>query len=974
MAVNNTRLRRSRLSAAMFTALLVPATGVAFAQDAATTPAPADQERATNLDAVTVVGSRIKRTEIEGPAPVVVITRDDIDRQGFQTVGDMLQSITQNTTSSFTGDLAVAGFTPNAQVVNLRNLGPGYTLTLINGRRPAQYPQPYNRDNNVVNIKAIPSSIIERVEILTGGASAIYGSDAVAGVVNIVLRKNFEGNEVRGTVGTTTNGGGDSVNLEYTGGRTGDRWTATYAFQYGANEPVFANQRDFLSDSRNGPNGAGFSNPALSLIAIRQSNPKPGSPNGHNLFYPGQDVCDQFDYTTVTTGPRGTYCGSFNQAASRSISNKGQFYSAYGYSTFDINDNLQLFGSATYYASEGKASSGTEFWGTSGDRFNQTSSGATTTVYYDPQFGALTQLQRVFNPFELGGNEAASTYYDESTYDVTGGLMGTIADRFDWEASFVHSEYTYTADRPRLLAQPVHDYFLGPRLGFSNAAGTGAGIYPIHRLNLARWSTPFTPDQYAAVATRVINRGETASSTFNANISGDLFELPAGQVGFAAVLEAGRQTTDLLSDPRTNQLRPIDGQTIYNLTSSGETHGKRDRYAAGVEFRVPILDSLSAQIAGRYDKYDDITAVDDAITYNFGLEWRPFDSLLLRGSYATSFRAPDMQLVFAEGAASFSTVLDEYSCRSGTGLGQAPGSPSRTRAQCNVSGDRTIYTTQTTIAGNPLLEEEKGTSWGGGLVWDIMDGMSMSVDYYRIELKDRATQLSSSFLLQNEANCRLGTLPNGSPSPNAPGSAFCQNINSLITRQSAPGTALDGRIDRINSAYINAAVTDTSGIDATYRYRWDTDRMGAFAIDLGYSVVLTDKSKQFETDDLIDYRDDLGNQNQRSRARGTVTWRKGDWTSTVFGTRYGSNGNWVEAAGTNLAGTSYGDRLGPYMLYNLQVGKKFGDNVEATATIVNVLDNQYRYDASQTGYPFFNPYIGADPLGRRVFVSVAYKF
>jgi len=964
--------RRSRLSAALLTAILLPATGLALAQDAGDTDSaqPASTGEATNLDQVTVVGSRIKRTEIEGAAPVTVITRADIDRQGFQTVGDMLQTLTQNTTSSFTGDLAVTGFTPNAQVVNLRNLGPGYTLTLINGRRPAQYPQPYNRDNNVVNIRAIPSSVIERVEVLTGGASAIYGSDAIAGVVNIVLRQNFEGNQLRGTVGTTAEGGGDSVNLEYTGGRTGDRWSAVYAFQYGANEPVFASQREFLADSRNGPNGPSFSNPSLSLIAIRQS----GSPAGRNLFYPGQEVCDRFGYTTVTTAARGQYCGSFDQAASRSISNKGAFYSAYGYGTFDITDNVQMFGSATYYASESKASGGTEFWGTAGDRFNQTSSGASTSVYYDPQFRALAQLQRVFNPFELGGNEAASTFYDEDTFDVSAGLTGTLAERFDWEASFLHSEYEATADRPRLLAQPIHDYFLGPRLGFSNAAGTGPGSFPIHNLNLARWTTPFTPEQYAAVATRVINRGESSSSTFNANVSGDLFELPAGQVGFAGVLEAGRQTTDLLSDPRTNQLRPLDNQTIYNLTSSGETHGERDRYAAGVEFRVPILDSLTAQLAGRYDKYDDITAVDDAVTYNLGLEWRPFESLLLRGSYATSFRAPDMQLVFAEGAASFSTVLDEFSCRSATGLGQPAGAPRRTRVQCNVSGDPTIYQAQTAIAGNPLLEEEKGTSWGAGLVWDITEGMSLSVDYYRIELKDQATQLTSTFLLQNEANCRLGTLPDGSPSPNAIDSAFCQNIISLITRQSAPGTALDGRIDRINSAYINAALTDTSGIDATYRYRFDTDRWGEFGVDLNYSLVLTDKSRQFDTDELIDDRDDLGNQNQRSRVRGTVSWRKDDWTTTVFGTRYGSNGNWVEAEGTNLAGTPYGDRLAPYMLYNLQLAKRFGPNLEVTGTIVNVLDNQYRHDASQTGYPFFNSFIGADPLGRRFFVSVAYKF
>ena len=176
---------RHRLSAALLTALIVPFAGQALAQDAATT---AEKKEGTQtLDKVQVVGSRIKRAEIEGPTAVTVITREDIDREGFQSVADMLQTLSQNATTSYTGDLGVTGFSPNAQVVNLRNLGPGYTLVLINGRRPAQYPQPYNRDNNVVNVRAIPSSVIERVEVLSGGASAIYGSDAVAGVVNIVL-------------------------------------------------------------------------------------------------------------------------------------------------------------------------------------------------------------------------------------------------------------------------------------------------------------------------------------------------------------------------------------------------------------------------------------------------------------------------------------------------------------------------------------------------------------------------------------------------------------------------------------------------------------------------------------------------------------------------------------------------------------------------------------------------------------------
>ncbi len=957
------------LTQSLALALAIPFALPAFAQDAD------DADEGKQLDGVEVVGSRIKRSSVEGPAPVVVITREDFEREGFRTVGDALQTLTQNTSASFTGDLAVSGFTPNAQVVNLRNLGPGYTLTLINGRRPAQYPQPYNRDNNVVNIRAIPASIVESIEILTGGASAIYGSDAVAGVVNIVLRKNFDGNQIKGSIGTSHDGGGDYGNLEFAGGATGDRWSAVYAFQASHTDPVFANERDFLADTRNGPLGAGFTNPGLQLINIRISNAQPGSALNQNAYYPGQEVCDRFGYTTVTTAARGTYCGGYTQPGSRSIFNEQEFYSGYGHFTFDLSDSLQMFGSATWYKSDSASSSGTEFWGTSGDRFLLTRTGAATSNYFDPQVGAQVQLQRTFNPFELGGEEAATTLFDEKTYDISFGFNGTLFDRFDWEASVAHSEYEYSADRPRLLAKAVHDYFLGPLLGFGGATPGATGNVPIYALNRDRWNTPLTPEQYRALSTRVVNNSKTTSSNFNFTLSGDLFDMPAGPVGFAAVLEAGEQTLDLRSDPRTNQLRPLDDQTIYNLTSSGNTDGERDRYAVGGEIRVPLLDSLTLQAAARYDKYDDITAVDDASTYNIGLEWRPLDVLLLRASYSTSFRAPDMQLVYAEGAASFSTVLDEYACRSGLGLGAPSPATPRTRAQCNVTGDRTIYSAQTLIAGNPLLKEEEGKSFSGGFVWDISDRMSMSVDYYRIKLEDAASALTSAFILENEANCRLGVLPNGQPSPNAPDSAFCQNVTSLVTRlPPAPGTALDGRIDRINSAYINTALVDTSGIDATYRYRFDTDRWGNYGLDLGYSLVLTDKFAQFVANELVDNRDNPANLNQRSRVRGSLSWNYGDWTTTVFGYRYGSNGNNARADFTNAAGGFQGRRLPPYMIYNLTIGKNWGENFNTTLTVNNVLNNQYREDNSFTAYPFFNNFIGADPLGRNYNLSATYKF
>ena len=962
------KLKYKPLTAAMAAVLALSASNVYAQQaqntddeDETTESQDANTQTSGELDSVTVVGSRIKRVDVEGAAPVTVISREQIDREGFQTVGDMLQTLNQNTTNSFTGDLAVSGFTPNAQVVNLRNLGPGYTLTLINGRRPAQYPQPYNRDNNVVNIRAIPSSIVERVEVLSGGASAIYGSDAVAGVVNIVLRQNYDGNQIRGSVGTTEEGGGDTFKVELVGGRTGDRWSALWALQADQIDPIFGNQRKFMASTQNNPWGL-IVNPSLSLIAIRQSGGTAANPNGFNAIY-DPAACNAFGYRTVTTTTRGTYCGSDTQSASRSITNEQRTTSAYGYGTFDITDNLQAFASVTLYKSKAKSSSGTEFWGTSGDRAMITSTGGTTSVYYENTIGQLLQLQRVFNPFELGGEEAATTLYDEKTYDITAGLQGSIG-KFDWDAYIQHAEYDYKQDRPRLLAQAVHDYFLGPRTGFIS-------IYPRYTLNRARWNAPITPEIYQSFSTRVINNANTSSSAAAFSISGDLFELPAGPLGFAGTLEGVRQTTDLESDPRTNPLRPLDSQTVYNLVSSGQTHGTRDRYAAGAELRIPIFKSLTAQLAARYDKYDDITQVDDSITYNAGLEWRPLANFMLRGSYATSFKAPDMQLVYAEGAASFSTILDEYSCRSGTGPGATAGP--RTRAQCNISGDPTIYSAQTALSGNPNLKEEEGESLTYGFVWDITDGMSFSADYYRIKLKDQATQLSGDYILRAEAACRLGSWSDGRATPLT--ASFCANVTSFVQRLAAPGTALDGRLERINAAYINAALTDTSGIDANWRYRYDTDRFGTFAFDLGYSLLLTDKYKQFEDNELIDYRDSLG-EPQRSRVRGSVSWRGERWNATVFGVRYGSTGSAAGADGCYTAPNQnicYARRVQPWSIFNFTVGRRFGTDFSAQLGIENVFNSMYRRDPSQ-GYPYYDYTIGADPRGRRYTLSASYRF
>lgn len=915
-----------------------------------------DRSEASTLDTVTVTGSRIKRAEVEGPAPVVVITRQDMDREGFVSVSDALQSLSQNTTFGFSGDMVQNGFTANAQVLNLRGLGPGYTLFLIDGRRMAEYPQPYNSTSNFVNASSIPSAIVERIEVLTGGASAIYGSDAVAGVVNIVTRKNFEGDHLQVTAGSTTEGGGDLGRLQWTGGKSGDNWNITYSAEYFVQEPIYGTQRDFLDSNLDSP-AATKPGPSLALAAIGLLS----TDGGRLVYFPGAETCDRFGFEQFTSATRGLMCGPRDADAQKTIQNKTENLSGYLRGSFDLDNGMQVWGSVMGWNSEATSSNGVEFWGTSGNRFSGSAiwipalNPATGVDLGDGNLYNLVQLQRIFTANEIGGPGAAVSKYDEAAYQFSGGVNGTVFDdKYDWDFTVSHSRYEYENDRPRLLAENVHNYFLGSTTPLGVVSG-----YRVFDLDVSRFfHTPITPDIYRSLSTRVVNEGTSESTQATFSVSGDLFELPAGPVGFAGVLEWASQEYDLNADPRI--LPSYTGpEYIYNLTGTGGG-GERDRYATGLEFSIPIFDSLRASLAGRYDKYDDVTAVDDATTINAGLEWRPFESLLVRGSYATSFRAPDMHYVFAEQSGAFSTVLDEYACRSGTGVGAAGGP--RTYSACNTSGDPTIYSSFGIREGNRGLKEEEGESWTVGFVYDVLENMSFSVDMYEIKLEDQAGDITNAYILRNEANCRLGVNPDGTPFQYSIDSAFCQEILGRITRTVAPGTTLDTRVNEIIRGPRNRGYLSSKGVDATWDYRLDTDALGRFNFQLAYTHTLESQYAEFIEDGIQDFRDDLDNYEHRSKVRGSIGWTRGDWNATVFGQRWGSTPNWAETA-----------RLGPYMTYNMTVGKKITNDLRMTFAVNNVLNNVYKKDSTHTDWPYFNPYL-YNPVGRQFYLQMDYSF
>jgi iron complex outermembrane recepter protein len=954
MTSRNTRsLRRCQLTTAIAATFLL--SGMSFAQDntgsTENNQTETNSQEQQNLDKIEVIGSRIKRAEVEGPSPVTIISSAQLEKEGFLSVAETLDTITQNSGSVQNELNSAGGFTPNGSPVDLRGLGPGRTLLLINGRRAADYPFPYNGQSNFQNFGNIPTAAVDRIEILSGGASAIYGSDAVAGVINIVLKKNYEGDVFKLRGGTTTTGGGDFADLQWVGGKTGDNWSLTYVMQYFADEPIYAYQRDFMDSRLDNPlPPAVLGIQPVSTVRINRVGLPANTPN--TFIAPPAGTCAQFggeyvDWTfralnTVTGVPynQGQACGYFDDVGYQSITNGNSDLSGYLYGTWQFDNGMEGWASLMAFHSKSKLTGGVEFIG--GPHTDGV--GTVATIFAtNPSINGNVQTQRIFTPQEYGGIEGTHQKFDEKSVDFAFGLRGTFADRFDWDLTLGRADYYADRSRPRLDGSAVSDFFYGPRL---NTTGT-----PRHLINLERFYRPLTPAEYRSLSTILKYESHSWATQGSFVLSGDLFNMPAGPVGFAAVLEGTQQGYDLNSPA---DILP-ENRRAYNLTGTNGG-GDRDRYAIGAELSIPIFESLKMNLAGRYDKYDDITNVDDARTWAAGLEWRPFDSLLVRGNYSTSFKAPDMHYVYNEGSASFGNALDTYRCLFTGGF---PTPPAGQPASC--PGTTFTYSVFATSRGEPSLEEETGKSFTVGFVWDIMDSLSFAVDYYQIELEGAVNNLSTTFILDAEGGCRTGLTRTRQPYQFDINSAFCQEIISRVTRTPAVGEPTD-RVSEVRSGPVNQSYEQVSGLDASLKYGLDTDRFGDYQFGLEWSHRLTNELQPFATDNIDrNFRDDPANFDFRSRIRASMGWEKGDWETNLFMSRYGSVPNWQETG-----------RIAPYFLWNANVSKKITEKATVSFFVNNIFNKFHPRDDGFNTYPYF--WRGFSPVGREISAQFEYKF
>ncbi len=911
-------------------------------------PEPRNQSLLNDIGELLVTGSRIKRAQLEGPAPVITITSEQMAREGYTTAYEALYSLTQQTGSGLQTQFSPNGATANATNVDLRGLGPGRVLVLFNGRRAADYPLPFNGQSNIVNLSAIPTAALDRIEVLSSGASAIYGSDAVSGVINFVMRNSFEGVQLDGRLGGTSEGGGTTRRVRLTGGVDGDALKGVYAFEYFDRDPIWALDRDAFDNNNDRPEGLPVQDTfVMGLVGLAGFIAPPAATGGCANF--GRDV--RLSPAVPSVPALGNICSSRDLQAQRTIRHDTEDKSGFFNATYDFANGLQLFGTASVWQSDSKFH--TQL-GPNTLFLTPLLLDATPGVTRDLGGLAAGQYLQFIRFFQINEMPDPDLMFDERAWDAVLGLRGSLfEDSLEWELAYHHSDYDVERDQRTPLTEAIFDFYFGPQLRdasgnlvFDNLLGMlgiplpPAAVYTA--VNRGRMQRALTPAEWRSITALNHTEAQSSNDQASAVLTGSLFSLPAGEVGFAAVLEWGTQSYGINLDPR------LTAGEFYGLTEF-PGGGVRHRYAAGLELAVPVLDSVRLTLASRYDKYNDITDVDDAVTYNAGVEYRPFKSLLFRGAYATSFRAPDMHFVFAAPSSLFAAPLDELRCRRDLGITDP--------AQCAVAIPPVIV--EQHRRGNPGLQEETGKSWSAGVVWNVLDSLDLTVDYFDIRLDDIVNDLSFDFILSTEADCRIGRTVTGEAVDS--GSALCQFAMAQVVRNPFTGPGTD-RLIEVNTGPINRSLQNVRGLDATLNYSLDTERLGDFRFNLAWSHILEQERQEFATDPVDSYRDDPDNLDLRSRVRGTVSWRMGRWAHTLLGDRRGSRPTFDELARTKS-----------YTTYNYSTVFSATPALTFSLVVNNLLDEDPRIDDTFSAYPFFYQ-SNVNPVGREAFFEVGYRF
>jgi outer membrane receptor protein involved in Fe transport len=899
-----------------------------------------DQKPVTKkLETITVTGSLIPQVEIETAAPLIIISGESLQARGFGTVAEALKQ-SSVATGSVQGAQSSASFTQGAETLSLFGMPPGFTKYLIDGRPMGNFPALYNGRDVFNNLSGIPMQLVDRIEILPGAQSSLYGSDAIAGVINVVLKKHVDGASLDARYGFYQEGGGVSRRLSFSDGFQRGRFKLMGGVQYENVDPIWGYQRE-LTRRRNtdgtGPSIASGDYLLVSGTTGRYINVEKVDASACSR------VTEQFAGTTGyrVRSPNGSYCGSFYSPGYRTLANATENAQLYTHATYDAGEHVQLYGDLLYNYNETSTATGSNYtwWGSS----------AKYRYFYDTKLRDYVQMQRAFSPEDVGGYDSIMNKSTENAYMLTLGAQGRLgSSAWDYDLGFTHSDDQLNQRGFARWADPINDYFakhvLGPDLG-PDPRGRG---YRSFAPDYAAFYTPMSVADFRSFTGYTSSRSKTWDNLVRGQLTNaSLFTLPGGDAGIAAVVEAGNQGWDYTPDARL-----MNGGVWGTTAVQGAGH--RSRYAGTLELRAPVWRQLTVDASARYDSYKVAGKQVASATWNLGLEYRPIETLLLRGKVGTAFKAPTLSDQFQGLSGFYSSATDYYNCA-------ALGYRGPKIDQCPARYGNVQYFGQQ--SGNPALKPIEANAWSYGVVWSPLSRMAVSVDYMHWNVQGEVQNQSVDSLLNDEMLCRLGERDINTPS--------CRTALAQITRST--GVTNDGTIGDITSIYrtkVNVSRRVIGALVADFRYGFGIGRYGDLNFTATYTDMLKHDYQPYAGDPMVDrLRDPTWSTDFKTRANASANWHRGNWSAT----RYGKTPNYLAANnGYAYAGAGV---LAPWIRYNASVSYQPMPSLLLSMQVNNLFNAMPPRDGSYpgtSGAPYnssnYNVY------GRAYYLQATYRF
>jgi len=938
----------------------------ANAQNAA--PAEKKNEEVQKLEKFEVTGSRIKQVDIEGPSPIRMISRQEIDSTGRSNLTELLRELPEASAIGINEGGTISAVR-GATALDLRNLGPNNTLVIVNGRRVV-LSGTNSGGVTFVDLNRYPLAMIERIEVLKDGASAIYGSDATAGVVNIILRKDYSGLEVNASYGNTFDSDVAEKSISFFAGASSGKFRATVSASYFSRNALAASDRSFSADAdltaRYAARGGNYTPDALeggwfdlrsgtgpqARISLR-----PGQKNGVNgINIPGLEdgaaitrlpgTGDVLAGTMSSVSPAFTNPnqlgtgGAFNQNYAKTFvaqklnsgENPSNLYNFQPfvwlvpsadrrgmYSTFayDMSPNVELYAEVAYQRNSTETHLAPSPISTASDNGIY----VPATNYWNP-FGVAVNFN--YRPTEIGPRIAKIV---NDSYQILTGARGKVSlfgRDLDWDVGYYYGfdEVIDTTDNSAISESRVRAALARTDASALNIFG-GADFK----------NDPATIESLKVSSSKA---GSADLTLLDAKISGTVADIYSGEIGAALLAEYREESFNENNDSISTTLDDIIGQVrLADATSSF-----RSIISYAAEMNVPLvkpaktkfLYKLDFRAAARFEKFSD--GYDSGVKPGYGLKYQPFKSLVLRASYNETFRAPTLPQLYGGERQSLPNALPDYA---------------RPQALTGDPYDGSATQRLVKAGGNSRLTPEEGKSKQFGFVWDVpfkyLDGLSLEATYGEIQQQNIITTVGTSNIRQNEFTPGYEGLivrEDGTET-------YTNNTGTPINVYAGPGPISDdaaikvvnpgesvtvpGRILSISDSYVNLAFQRVRYWDFGARYSKKTTNFGRFSLRSSCTYTQEYAFTRDRSVALTNYTDRDGY--PRFRVQSSLAWER-----KSFGA--GVSHNYVPSYGEyDLDGyrTDNYQTVNAYVQYTIP-DVRFFTNMRVTVGVDNLFDKE----------------------------------